>query len=241
MTVVLTDDLGQDAVGIVLQCLGGEPLQSAGGGVLLPAAPPAAGAGETLIVDAGMPHLAGHTVAAVENLAVVDDPGADAGAQGDGNEAFAALPGSGVVFRQGGAVGVIFYIQMQSQPPLEQLPQRNVPQRQVAGIHDGAGADVHHAGDARPHRGDILHRNAALGCQLLRQGHQGVRQNVRVRYLPDLHAFHGQQPSVFIRQPGLQVGAADVDADIVHCFSLACRASSSIFWSNCVMKSRAEL
>ncbi len=39
MTVVLTDDLGQDAVGIVLQCLGGEPLQSAGGGVLLPSSP----------------------------------------------------------------------------------------------------------------------------------------------------------------------------------------------------------
>ena len=55
--------------------------QCRGGGIGLPAAPAAAGAGETLIVDAGMPHLAGHTVAAVENLAVVDDSGADAGAQ----------------------------------------------------------------------------------------------------------------------------------------------------------------
>ena len=238
---MLPDDPGQDAVGVAQLGLGGEALQGAGGGVLLPAASPAAGAGETLIVDAGVAHLTGHAVAAVENLSVVNDPGADAGAQGDGDKALAALARSGIVLCQGGAVGVVFHIQVQPQPPLEQLAQGNVPQGQVAGVYDGPGADVHHSRDARPHGGDLLHGHAALLGQLPGQGHQGVRQGVGVRHLTDLHGFHGQQTAVLVHKTGLQVGAADVDADIVHCFSLACRASSSIFLSNWVMKSRAEL
>ena len=215
---MLPDDPGQDAVGVAQLGLGGEALQGAGGGVLLPAAPAAAGAGLAVQHQQGVAQLGPgppHTVinfpadddaaayAGVENFSVVDNPGADAGAQGDGDKALAALARSGVIFRQGGAVGVVFHIQVQPQPPLEQLAQGNVPQGQVAGVYDGPGADVHHSRDARPHGGDLLHGHAALLGQFPGQGHQGVRQGVGVRYLADLHGFHGQQKAVLVHKTGL--------------------------------------
>ena len=239
--VVLRHHLRKDAVRMGRQRLCRHPLQRRGGGVLLPAAAAAAGARQTVLDDDGVSHLAGHAIGAVVHLAVVDDARAYAGAQRDGHEALAVPSCAHVVFRQRRAVGIVLNIQRDGQIVVEQLPQRHVPQRKVAGVADGAGPDLHGPGHAHAHRCDVVQRHACGLGQLLRHGHNGPRQRLLVGDGCHLHFLHSQQLAVLIRQPRLQVGAADVYAHILHrsvCFSFII---SSTLLSNCVTKSLAAL
>ena len=242
MIVVLGDDLGQDTVGVLLPCLGGLALQGAGGGVPLPAAAAAAGTLLAVHLDGHVAHLARHAIGAVEDLAVVDDAAAHTGAQGDGDEALAAPSAAHIVFRQRRAVGVIFYVQRQVAELVEQPPQRHIPQGQIAGIQDGAAPDLHRAGTAHAHREDVAGIAAGVAAQLRHQGVDGPGQGCRVGDARHLHFPGGQQPSRLVHQPGLQVGAADVDADVFHNRSLPfCRLMASSLLSNWVTKSRPAL
>ena len=222
-------------------CLGGLALQGAGGGVPLPAAAAAAGTLLAVHFDGHVPHLARHTVGAVEDFAVMDDAAAHAGAQRDGDEALAAPAAAHIVFRQCRAVGVILYVKGQVAELVEQPPQRHVPQGQIAGIQDGAAPDLHRAGAAYANGEYLSYIAAVVPAQILHQRMDGPCQ---CRWISDachLHFPGGQQPPLSVHQTGLQIGAADVDADIFHRLLPFCRLMASSLLSNWVTKSRPAL
>ena len=83
---------------------------------------------------------------------------------------------------------------------------------------------------------------AGVAAQLRHQGVDGPGQGCRVGDARHLHFPGSQQPSRLVHQPGLQVGAADVDADVFHNRSLPfCRLMASSLLSNWVTKSRPAL
>ncbi len=103
----------------------------------------------------------------------MDDAAAYAGTQRDSDEALAAPAAAHIVFRQCRAVGVIFYVKGQVAELVEQPPQRHVPQRQVAGIQDGAAPDLHCAGAAYAHGEDLVNAAAIVAAQLRHQRMDG--------------------------------------------------------------------
>ena len=134
MAVVFRHHAGQNTIRMGGHSLRCHALQRGGRGILLPAAVPPAGTGQAVPLDPRVSHLARHAVAAVVDLTVMDDARAHAGTQRDGHKALAVPACAYIVFRQRRAVGVVLDIQRNGQVVMEQLPQRYVPQRQVAGI-----------------------------------------------------------------------------------------------------------
>ena len=193
-------------------------------------------------LDDHVAHLAGHAVGTVVDLAVMDDASAHACAQGDGDEALAVAARAHQELGQGGAVGIVFNVKRDAEIAVEQLAQGHVAQRQVAGIIDRAGADLHRTGDAYAHGGHVADGDVHRVGQLLHQGGHRPGQSVVVRDGCHLHLLGGQQDAVLIHQAGLQVRAADVYANILHGqlapfpWSMA-----STLLSNWVTKSRAAL
>ena len=202
---------------------------------------PPAGTGQAVPLDHRVSHLARHAVGAVVDLTVVDDARAHTGTQRDGHKALAVPACAYIVFRQRRAVGVVLDIQRNGQVVVEQLPQRHVPQLQVAGIADGTGADLHRSGYADAHGGDLVQRYAGALGKLLRHGHDGPRQRLLIRDGRHLHFLYGEKLSVFVRQSRLQVCTADIYTHILHCFALFSFIIASILLSNCITKSRAAL
>ena len=90
------------------------------------------------------------------------------------------------------------------------------------------------------------YRNIGRLCQLLYQGRHRPRQPLTVYDGRDLHLLCRQQRSAFVHQPRLEVGAANVYANVFHLFSaspvvLFFFSMASTLLSNCVTKSRAAL
>ena len=218
-----------------------QALQGAGGGVALPAASASAGTGLPVVDDAHVAHLAGHAVSAVIDLSVVEDARSHAGPQRDGDKTLAALAGSGVVFRQRRTVGVILHIQGVGQIPVEELAEGDVPQGQIAGIQHRTGVDLHRSRHTHAHGAYLLRRQAAPLRQALSQRHQRLHQCFLVGDLGNFALFHGEDAALVVHQPRLQVGAADVNADVVHFCSSLCRVRASIWRSTRSTKSLAGL
>ena len=171
----------------------------------------------------------------------MDNARAHAGAQRNGHKAFTLAPGPCIVFRQCRAVCIVLDIKRDGQIVVEQLSQRHVLQRQVAGIADGAGTDLHRARYAHAYRRDLVQRHPRALCQLLRQRHDRPCQRLLVGNGGHLHLLHSQQLAVLVRQARLQIRSTDVHAHILHCFSLLSFTMASILLSNWVTKSRAAL
>ena len=189
-----------------------------------------------------MAHLARHTVGAVEDLSVMDDAAAYAGAQRDGNKALAAPAAAHIVLRQRRAVGVVLYVQGQVAELVEQPPKRHVPQGQIAGIQDGAAPDLYRARTAHADGKDIRQLAAEILTQIHAQRVDRPCQRCRIGDTGHLHFAGSQQLSRFVHQPRLQVGAANVNADVFHKRSLPfCWVMASSLLSNCVTKSRPAL
>ena len=216
MAVVFRHHAGKSTVRMRRQRLCCHALQRRGAGVLLPAAVPTAGARQAVLLDDHVPHLAGHAVGAMVNFSIVHNACAHAGAQRHGHKPFAAAACTHVEFRQCRAVGVVFDVQRDIQIFMEQLAQRHVPQRQVAGVRDGAGANIHRPRHANAHRGDFTQRHAGSSGQLLCQRCHRPRQPLPVDDRRHLHLLRCQQVSALVHQPGLQVGPADVHSYVFH-------------------------
>ena len=189
-----------------------------------------------------MAHLAGHAVSAVIDLSVVEDACSHAGPQRDGDKALAAHAGSGVVLRQRRTVGVVLHIQGVGQIPVEELAEGDVPQGQIAGVQHRTGVDLHRSRHTHAHGAYLLRRQAAPLRQTLSQRHQCLHQCFLVGDLGNFALFHGEDAALVVHQPRLQVGAANVNADVFHKRSLPfCWVMASSLLSNCVTKSRPAL
>ena len=169
-----------------------------------------------VILDAHVPHLAGHTVRAMVNFPVVYDTAADARTQGDGYKALTAAAGAGIILANGGAVTIVFQIEGLIEIFVEKPPQRNPAKGQVAAILQGAGAYLHHAGHAYTDGKNLLHRNTHFLRQLLRHAGQVPGQGIRRLNLHYLHLLSGQDAAPVIHQSGLQVCCANVNANVIH-------------------------
>ena len=99
-----------------------------------------------VILNAHVPHLAGHTVRAMVNFPVVYDTAADARTQGDGHKALTAAAGSGIILANRSAVSVVFQVEGLVHIFVEQATQRHSAKGKVTAILQGTGADLHHAG-----------------------------------------------------------------------------------------------
>jgi len=185
------------------------PGQGVAAGVLLPAAPAAALAGETVGHDLHVAELPGHAVAPPVHPAADDDGTADPGPQGD-DDAVPRAAGRAVrALGTRGAVGVVVQDHRRG-PALHQPgPDLLAAERQVRREHDPLPRRVHEPGrgdadpvDATP-AGDVLHRlgervlhgrglHGAAGRRAARGAHQAPRGR------------HGG---------GEHLGAPDVDPD----------------------------
>ena len=155
--------------------------------------------------------------------------------------ALAALAGSGVVLRQCRTVGVVLHIQGVGQIPVEDLAERDVPQGQIAGVQHRTGVDLHRSRHAHTYGTYLLRRQAAPLRQALGQRHQCLHQCFLVGDLGNFALFHSEDAALVVHQPRLQVGAADVNADVVHFCSSLCRVRASIWRSTRSTKSLAGL
>ena len=175
MSVILRDDPRQNTVRVGRQCLCRHALQRRGAGVLLPAAVPPAGARQAVLLDDHVTHLTGHTVGAVvyfpvgQQFAAQHHTAAHAGTQRDGHKALALASRAHMELRQRRAISVIFDVKWDVQIFVKQLPQRHIPQRQVAGIRDRTRPYIHRSGNADAYRRHITDRNIGRLCQLLHQ------------------------------------------------------------------------
>ena len=127
------------------------------------------------------------------------------------------------------------------QIPVEELAEGDIPQGQIAGVQHRTGVDLHRSRHTHPHGAYLLRRQAALFRQALSQRHQCLHQCFLVGDLGNFALFHGEDAALVVHQPRLQVGAADVNADVVHFCSSLCRVRASIWRSTRSTKSLAGL
>ena len=216
MAIVLRDDPRQTAFGVRRQSFRRHALQRRGTGILLPAAAPPAGARQTVLLNDHVPYLACHTVGTVVDLSVMHDARAHAGAQRNGHEPLALPSRAHVKLRQCGAVGVVFDVERDIQIFVKQLPQRHIPQRQIARIRNGAGADVHRPRHPHAHACHLRQRHTGSLRQLVHHGGDRPRQRVFIRNFRHLHLLGRQQIPLLIHQARLQICASNVHSNVFH-------------------------
>ena len=153
--------------------------------------------------------------------AVENDARADAGAQGDQDQALDVLVLVVVELPQGGAVRVVAQADRHVPVPVEHLRHGHEPDRDVHRLDDHAPPVVHRAGEAHAHRGHLLPGHALLLHQL--QGHPGQGLPHLVHGLEmEGHLLNRDDLIALIHQPRLEVGAAYVNSNIVHDTSSLC-------------------
>ena len=165
-----------------------------------------------------MAALAGAAVEARVDFSVQDDARADAGAQGDQNQALNVLVLVVVELPQGRAVRVVAQVDRHVPMAVEHLRHRHGADGDVHRLDDDALSVIHRAGEPHAHRGHLLPGDMVLFYQV--HGHPG-------QHVP--HLLHGLKLKghllgrsdlvALVHQPRFQIGAADVNANIVHFIS----------------------
>ena len=194
---------------------GGLADEGVGGGVPLPAAPAAAGTLVAVVDDDDVPALAGAAVDTGVDPAAQDDAGADAGAQGDQNQALNIPVLIVVVFPQGCAVRVVAQVDRQVPVLMEHLRHRHGADGNVDGLDDHAPLIIHRTGEPHTHRGHLFTGNTVLLNEPDGHFRQGL-PHVLHGFEFQGHFLGGRDLVALIHQPGLQIGPADVNADIIH-------------------------
>ena len=193
-----------------------------GRAVALGAAALAAGTGDTVHLDDQMAQLTGRAVRAGPDFAVHNDARAHARAQGEENggagiAAYARLilgPASHrrVVIDEDGQVVVGFQL----------LAQGNVAPAEIGAEDDAAGFLLGNAGNTDADGGDILRGQLRL-VQELGDACGHIAHNVGVGTLGQGRGFGlAQDLAILADQADGDVGAAQIDADVVHNQSLLC-------------------
>ena len=164
-----------------------------------------------------MTELARSEIEAGVDLAVDDDTATDAGAERDHDAVLRSACRSGECLCEGGGVGVVLDVDLRHGEVTHELaPDLKMTERQVAGIFDDGGFPVAYPGGGDACIGDLGKRDARFGeeipgelrhvgddrfCTALGQG----------RHAPFPDDLHG-----FIHDTDGNVGAAEVNSDIIH-------------------------
>ena len=179
----------------------------------------AAGAGLSAVDQIGMAQLDAVVHAAVEHFAVQDDASAKPRAECQQNARFAADKRTLIEFGQCSAVGVIGDINRDAgKLLLQESAQRNIVEIQIVRVKNRLSARVDAAGDDCTERFYAGKRRVPLFQQ---------RKNCRTDFFRHVHrrcvrkwdgCFSGQFQRL-VQQADLDVGAADINADLIHvCF-----------------------
>ena len=130
-----------------------DPFERAAAAVLLPAAPEAALADQSVRDHLDVPELPRHAVGAAHHPAVEDHRATDAGADGDEQRRRDAAEGAGDELGVRGAVRVVVEYDGHADPLREPVAHRRVPPRQVGGEPDALARAVDQPGGGHSHPG----------------------------------------------------------------------------------------
>ena len=153
------------------------------------------------------------------DLAVENDAGADAGAQGHQNQALDVLVLVVVKLSQSGAVRIVAQMNGHIRPAaVEHLRHRHGTDGDIHGLDDHTSPVVYGAGKAHAHRSHLIPGHIVF----LHQGNGHLGQGLP--HLLHRNKLQGLLPGggdlvVLVHQTGFQVGSADVNTDVIHAIS----------------------
>ena len=145
-----------------------------------------------------MTNLAAHTIGAVVDLAVVDNAAAHASAKGNGNKALAAAACTGIEFAEGSTVGIIFNIEGRAAHLMIKTAQRDIVERQVAGVNNRTAANFHRAGAAHTDGEKLCLLRSCFFAQIHHQGVERPCQRCRIIDGGDLHLLDSNKSSTLV-------------------------------------------
>ena len=204
------------AFGVGVHGFPGHAQQAGGRGVHFQTAPAAAGAGHALRLHHDVAQLAGGAVEAGPEPAVQHDAAAHAGAQREDDRTLGA-PGAAVqAFGQGGHVGVVADGHRQTCEGPQAVRRREVAPFQVVGIDHHAGVVIHGAGAAHAQGGHLVPGAICLGQQPVGQGGDVPAEFLGRAQPAGGGGRFGQHLAFGVHQGGLDVGSAQVNANILH-------------------------
>ena len=190
--------------------------QGRSGGVGLPAAPAAAGAGLTVQHQQHMPRFPGAAPQTGENFSTGDDAAAHAGSQRNEHHILTAHGAPGHHLRQSGAVGIVAQPNGDAEPLVQHPAHRYVEPVEVIGPLHHPRLGVAGTGGANTHRGAVHRREPRLPQSLL-HGVAHVPDDLLRRALrPGGDAAAGHDLIAVVHHAYGDVGAAQINTDAIH-------------------------
>ncbi len=167
-----------------------------------------AGALGSVRVHHDVAELSRRALGAAVDLAVQQQPTADAGAERDQHGVVDPAGGAGTMLGEDGHVRVVVHPDGQPEALAHQVAKRQAVERQVVRDHYGAGAGPHQRGDPEAHDGRVGRHRARLldGVQ------EGVEQLSLIEPEdPPVHPMMHRQR--LVHDAAEQLGATSVDTD----------------------------
>ena len=176
----------------------------------------AAGAGLAAVDQIRVAQLNAVIHAAVEHFAVQDDASAKPRAERQQNACLAAGERTLIELSQRRAVGIVCDMDGDAgKLLLQKLPQGNVVEVQIMSVENCLAACVDAAGDDRAERADVGKRRVLL-FQQRKNCRADLFCHIRRRRVREGDGGLGGQLQRLVQQADLDVGAADVNADLIH-------------------------